>query len=63
VHILNARPFDKLMSIRTDEEGQAIIEYALILGLIVAVAVTAVQLLGVGLLQLLTGVASQIPSP
>jgi Flp pilus assembly pilin Flp len=61
--MLKARPPDRLMSIRTDEEGQAIVEYALILGLIVAVAVTAVQLLGVGLLQLLTGVASRIPSP
>jgi Flp pilus assembly pilin Flp len=61
VHMLKARLGDKLMRIRTDEEGQAIVEYALILGLLVAVAVTAVQLLGVGLLQLLTGVASKMP--
>jgi len=59
--MLKARLFDKVMSIRTEEEGQAIVEYALILGLLVAVAVVAVQLLGVGLVQLLTGVASKMP--
>jgi Flp pilus assembly pilin Flp len=61
VHMLQARLLDKVMSIRTDEEGQAIVEYALILGLLVAVAVAAVQLLGVGLVQLLTDVASKMP--
>jgi Flp pilus assembly pilin Flp len=61
VHMLKARLQDRLMPVRTDEEGQAIVEYALLLGLLVAVAVTAVQLLGVGVLQLLTGVASKMP--
>jgi Flp pilus assembly pilin Flp len=61
MHMLKARLSDRLMPIRTDEEGQAIVEYALILGLLAAVAVTAVQLLGVGLLQLLTDVASKMP--
>ncbi len=61
MHMLKARLLVRLMPIRTDEEGQAIVEYALILGLLVAVAVTAVQLLGVGLLQLLTSVASKMP--
>jgi Flp pilus assembly pilin Flp len=61
VNMLKARLSDRLMPVRTDEEGQAIVEYALILGLLAAVAVTAVQLLGVGLLQLLTDVASKMP--
>jgi Flp pilus assembly pilin Flp len=61
VHMLKASLQDRLMPVRTDEEGQAIVEYALLLGLLVAVAVTAVQLLGVGVLQLLTGVASKMP--
>jgi Flp pilus assembly pilin Flp len=61
MHMLKARLHRRLESIRTGEEGQAIVEYALILGLLVAVAVTAVQLLGVGLVQLLTSVASKMP--
>jgi Flp pilus assembly pilin Flp len=61
VHMLKGRLPDRLMPVRTDEEGQAIVEYALILGLLVAVAVTALQLLGVGLLQLLNDVASKMP--
>lgn len=61
MHMLKGRLPDRLMPVRTDEEGQAIVEYALILGLLVAVAVTALQLLGVGLLQLLNDVASKMP--
>lgn len=44
-----------------EQGGQAIVEYALILGLIVTVGVAAVQLLGLGLLSLLSEVASKMP--
>jgi pilus assembly protein Flp/PilA len=44
------------------EEGQALIEYALILGLIALVTIGVLQLLGQGISGLLGGVSSSLSS-
>jgi Flp pilus assembly pilin Flp len=43
------------------DDGQALIEYALILGLIAAVAVATLQLLGPGVASLLSEVEAAFP--
>jgi pilus assembly protein Flp/PilA len=43
-----------------DEEGQALVEYALILGLIAVFAIGALQLLGTNVSQVLNTIATDI---
>lgn len=45
----------------TDEEGQGLTEYALILGLIAVVAIVALAFLGGGVSTLLETVGSSVP--
>lgn len=44
-----------------DEDGQALAEYGLILGLIAVVAIVALTALGLAVTDKLTGVANAIP--
>jgi pilus assembly protein Flp/PilA len=46
--------------LNSDEEGQALVEYALILALIAVVAIPALTLLGVNVLNTLNNIATQI---
>jgi pilus assembly protein Flp/PilA len=51
---------DFVQSIRRREEGQALVEYALILALISVVAITALTAIGVNVLAILTSVANAL---
>jgi pilus assembly protein Flp/PilA len=44
-----------------DEEGQALVEYALILGLVAVVAIGALTLLGTNVTAVLSQIANAIP--
>ena len=46
--------------VRTQEEGQALVEYALILALISVVAIGALTAIGVNVLAILTSVAAAL---
>jgi pilus assembly protein Flp/PilA len=55
-----------LRSMREDEEGQALVEYSLIVALISVVAITALTLIGTSVNDLLTAVGnilSAVPIP
>jgi pilus assembly protein Flp/PilA len=47
-------------AMRSEEEGQALVEYALILALVSVVAITALQLLGTNVTAILNNVAGQL---
>jgi pilus assembly protein Flp/PilA len=47
-------------AVRDREEGQALVEYALILALVSIVAITALQLLGTNVTAKLNSVANQL---
>ena len=49
-----------MQSIRRREEGQALVEYALILALISVVAIGALTAIGVNVLAILTSVANAL---
>jgi len=49
-----------MQSIHRREEGQALVEYALILALISVVAITALTAIGVNVLAILTSVANAL---
>ena len=57
---LYAKVFDLFESLRDREEGQTLTEYALILALVSVVAVAALQALGTGILNTLTGIAGSL---
>jgi pilus assembly protein Flp/PilA len=44
-----------------DEEGQALVEYALILGLVAVVAIGALTVLGTNVTAVLSAIANAIP--
>jgi pilus assembly protein Flp/PilA len=50
----------KLFTLYKDEEGQALAEYGLILGLIAVVAIAALTLLGTALSGKLSGISSAL---
>ena len=52
--------FNAFASVRDREEGQALVEYALILALVSVVAIGALQLLGGNITAVLNNVAGQI---
>jgi pilus assembly protein Flp/PilA len=49
-----------IMNIRSREEGQALVEYALILSLISVVAITALTLIGTNVNNILTTIATAL---
>ena len=52
--------YNAVVSVRDREEGQALVEYALILALVSVVAIGALQLLGGNITAVLNNVAGQI---
>jgi pilus assembly protein Flp/PilA len=52
--------YNAVASVRDREEGQALVEYALILALVSVVAIGALQLLGGNITAVLNNVAGQI---
>jgi pilus assembly protein Flp/PilA len=55
-----ARVQSAFFAVRDREEGQALVEYALILALVSIVAITALQLLGTNVTAKLNSVANQL---
>jgi pilus assembly protein Flp/PilA len=51
---------EMFIRVRTQEEGQALVEYALILALISVVAIGALTAIGVNVLAILTSVAAAL---
>ncbi|WP_352396866.1 Flp family type IVb pilin [Aminobacterium colombiense] len=51
----------RLRNLVTDEEGQGMVEYALILALISIAAITAILLIGPKILQVFTDVNTALP--
>jgi pilus assembly protein Flp/PilA len=49
-----------MMGLRSDEEGQALVEYALILALVSVVAIAILTTLGVNIVTKLTAVANAL---
>ena len=54
------RMFDLIRIFRDREEGQALVEYALILALVAVVAVGALTLLGTNISNMLSSIANSI---
>ena len=52
--------FDLIRIFRDREEGQALVEYALILALVAVVAVGALTLLGTSISGMLSGIAGSL---
>lgn len=52
--------FDLIRIFRDREEGQALVEYALILALVAVVAVGALTLLGTSISSMLSGIAGSL---
>jgi pilus assembly protein Flp/PilA len=50
----------KVYGLETREEGQALVEYALILALVAVIAIPALTLLGVNVLNTLNNIATAI---
>ncbi len=50
----------RIMALRNREEGQALVEYALILGLIAVLAIAALQLIGLDVQGALNDIADAI---
>ena len=52
--------FLRLAALRRDEEGQALVEYALILGLVSIVSIAALTLLGGNIADILDQIANAV---